>query len=190
MLYLSGSLGTAYTEIFPDKALHEFTYAKFRNKKELYLWDMCFPDSWPGVSTPFEFYRFFIFFALFLACSIDVLYEGGSYKPEYALPQLFTQFIKSYRYPLVPNGRLDGICYLPPTMGDGVSRDCFENKNYAFVVDGASFREGYDNHLAEKFTMTAPKRFKATEYPDIIKIISDYIDQRDLAEPFNDIDLK
>lgn len=191
MLYMSGSLATAYTEIFPDKGLHEFTYARFSNKTDLYLWDMCFPDP---DSSPFEFYRFFVFFPLFLACAIDVWHENGAYKPEYALPQLFTQFIKSFRYPLAPNGRLDGICYLPPVLENGASIDSLDVKNYAFVVDGASLPKGYDTHLAEKFLMTNPKRFGKKEFSNITNYLtnylSNYIDRRDQSEILKDIDLK
>lgn len=187
MLYMSGSLATAYTEIFPDKGLHEFTYARFCNKKDLYLWDMCFPDP---ESNPFEFYRFFVFFPLLLACSIDVKYEEGNYKPEYAFPQLFTQFIKSFKYSLAPDGRLDGICYLPPVLENGTSIDSLDVKNYAFVVDGASLPKGYDTHLAEKFLMTTPKRFKKNEFPNIMSYLSEYINLRDQSEILKNIDLK
>lgn len=187
MLYMSGSLATAYTEIFPDKGLHEFTYAQFSNKNDLYLWDMSFPDP---DSNPFEFYRFFIFFPLFLACAIDVQHEEGVFKPEYALPQLFTQFIKSFKYQLAPNGRLDGICYLPPVLEKEASIDSIDVKNFAFVVDGASLPNGYDTHLAKKFLMTNPKRFEKKEFPNMTNYLSNYINSRDQSEILKDIDLE
>ena len=117
-------------------------------------------------------------------------HENGIYKPEYALPQLFTQFIKSFKYPLAPNGRLDGICYLPPVLENGALVDSFDVKNYAFVVDGASLPKGYDTHLGEKFLMTSPKRFEKSEFPNIVNYLSNYIDHRDQNEILKDIDLK
>ncbi len=167
MLYLAGSLETSYSEFFKDDDRHEFTYAKFQNTELLRFVDMGFPRIINP--DPFEMYCFFTFFPLFVACSIDVEHDEGSFKPEYIVSQILTQFVKMHAEKEDPDSKIDGIAYLPPEILRGASVDSIYSKNFALVVQGASLAKGYDDFLAKKFLMTMPIRVDNSVIDDWIR---------------------
>lgn len=199
ILYVSGSLKMAYQATVKNN--NDFTYVKIKGKQTLNFVDMAFPIE--DDIQMFEYYCLFIFYPLIVACSMPVLCKKDVYKPEYALPQLLTQYVKKH-------SAFDGITYVPPQIDDCYKVTELRSHDFAIIVRGGVERSGYDANLASKLQMTRPLVFKECDslyqhkknnvpihlrdmgIPQEIKHWKcrfAYIEDRDKSESFLDIDL-
>lgn len=153
ILYVAGSLEMAYREVIKDGG--DFTYVKIKGKNDLKFVDVGFPLS--DKPYPYELFSLFVFFPLIVACAMPVRYENGvKYKPEYALPQLFTQCVKKY-------SDFDGICYIPSGLDGHHDVMDLRSRDFAIIVRGGVKKSGYDEKMASKYKMTNPLVFKEND---------------------------
>lgn len=152
VFYVAGSLELAYRETIKDNS--DFTYVKVKGKQELKFVDIGIPLT----TSPeqFEFYCLFAFFPLIAACAIPVKYPDDVYKPEYAFPQLLTQYVKKH-------SNFDGICYIPSKMDGRHGVKDLQSRDFAIIVRGGTRKTGYDEELASKYKMTNPLVFKEND---------------------------
>ena len=199
VFYVAGSLELAYRETIKDDS--DFMYVKVKGKKELKFVDVGIPltDS----PQTFELFCLFIFFPFIAACAIPVKYPNDVYKPEYAFPQLLTQYVKKH-------SDFDGICYIPSKLDGRHEARNLQSRDFAIIVRGGSKKTGYDKELASNYQMTRPLRFREkdlayqrrkTLIPYNLKDYGDprlianyqskfaFLRDRDFNELFYDIDL-
>lgn len=80
---------------------------------------------------------------LIAACSIRVQHHDRPFKPEYIVPQLLLQWIRTSKY--------DGICYFSTRIDDYDMHNISIYRNYAFPVKSCESL-GYCKQLQQKFS--------------------------------------
>ena len=156
-LYLSGSVYSCWKELgSPD--LCQLSISQFHVMNVICI-DLTYPliFLWPEENELWSYYSFFMFFPLIIANSIDVLHEGY-FKPEYIIPQLFTQVMKA-----IFGASIFGIKYMSTKIpvGGGIGNECYHNIIIPTIE--AKKESGYCNVLASHIAMTTPISFTAKE---------------------------
>lgn len=154
-LYLGGSLLTAWREMgSPDE---DITYCLFKFKDEyddnLFI-DIGYPTT-PNPTLP-DLYSFFMYFPLYIACSVAVNKPDQEYKPEYLFPQMMLEFVRYH----VKNGII-GISFISTKNTDD-SVYSFHRRNFVIPTFGADADKGYDLELANHLLMTPFVNTKGT----------------------------
>jgi hypothetical protein len=91
-------------------------------------------------------YSKILFFPLLAACSIKVLYENEPFKPEYILPQIVLQYVRSHAE------YIDGIRFFS-MHSDQKDHNKRQECNYVFPVR-TNCTKGICEELSKKFKMT------------------------------------
>lgn len=150
VIYLASNLETAWYELNqPD--IYNTTSAKFKFKDMAIFIDLGYPLR--ENPSDWELYCLFVFYPLFIACSVGVKYPEAPFKVEYMMPQLMLRVVRNY-------DMIRGISYMSnkTPLQDDVFSLCY--RNYVVITKNALCREGYDESLAEKMMMTKPFRFE------------------------------
>lgn len=150
VIYLASALETSWYELNQPDVL-EVTIAKFKFKDMAIFIDLGYPLT--QNPSGWEFYCLFVFYPLFIACSVRVKYPDAPFKVEYLMPQLMLRVVRNYDI-------ITGISYMSnktPLQDDVFS---LYYRNYVVITKNALCREGYDAALASKMQMSKPFRFE------------------------------
>lgn len=144
MLYLSGSLFTAWCEMNkPD--LEGISYAKFEFKNEELFLDL----SYPYLRTKnWEMYSLFVMYPLLMACMTRVNHSQAPFKPEYIFPQLMTKLVREH------SSIFAGIVYMSNKLPESYPITELSSRNFAVFTHNGIARKGYDIDLAKRLQMT------------------------------------
>lgn len=162
-LYLSGSVYSCWKELgSPD--LSKLSISQFLIK-DVECIDLTYPliYLWPKNDELWSYYSFFMFFPLVIASSINVLQEGA-FKPEYIIPQLFTQVMKA-KY----KGHIFGIKFMSTKIpkNGGIGNEYYHNIMIPTIVSAKE--SGYCSTLANHVSMTTPISFTEKELDELKK---------------------
>lgn len=101
-----------------------------------------------------ERYSMILFYPLIVACGLKVKEQGSPFRPEYVIPQLFYQFIRSH-------SPFDGIIFNSTKY---VRRDFADHNqcNYVVFLPDSDKEMGYSDTLASRIEVCGPISFKYT----------------------------
>ena len=156
-LYLSGSVYSCWKELgCPD--LSKLSISQF-HIMDVECIDLTYPliFLWPEKDKLWSYYSFFMFFPLIIASSINVL-QDGVFKPEYIIPQLFTQVMKT-----VYGNHIFGIKFMSTKIpkNGGIGNEYYHNIIIPTIETDKE--SGYCNILASHVAMTTPVSFTENE---------------------------
>ena len=142
-LYLAGSLETALKEARIED--QNYSMSRFEVDKDLRFADLTLP------SKKLEFwerYSLVLFYPLIFACGLKVKYESAPFKPEYIIPQILFQVIRS-------NSDFAGVSYTS-TRYDHPSFQSWNQRNIVMKVLDANMEKGYSERTKDLFVSTQP----------------------------------
>lgn len=160
-LYLSGSVYSCWKEL-GSSDLGKLSISQFHIMNVECI-DLTYPliSLWPPKDELWSYYSFFMFFPLVIASSINILHEGA-FKPEYIIPQLFTQVMK-----VVYGNHIFGIKFMSTKipMNGGIGDEYYHNIIIPTVE--AAKESGYCSTLASHIAMTTPISFTENELDEL-----------------------
>ena len=143
-LYLGRSLYVCWEEMGrPD--INYFQAVRLQAKKGIHLLNLSPPDFSSGKLT-YEIYYYIMAWPLIACCSVKVKSPTDTFKPEYIIPQMLLQWVRS-------NDELDGICYKSTHLTTELYKEKGELYNVVLPVK-ESLTNGHCNKLKEMFNMT------------------------------------
>lgn len=144
MLYLSGSLFTAWCEM--DKPeLERMSFAGFQFKEDAMFIDLGYPYERESI---WELYSLFVMYPLLMACMVRVKYPSAPYKPEYIVPQLMTRLLRNY------TSIFTGIAYMSNKLPESYPLKSITSRNFGVFTANNICMKGHDKFLANKMQMT------------------------------------
>lgn len=159
-LYLCGSTYVCWEE-FDRQDFRKMWVSGFKSNKELSVIKLQKVDDFITDLTerdlPFmhmNLMRYLITFPLTIACSIKTEHMDAHFKPEYIIPQLLLQYVKS-------KSTIDGIMY-PSTKIDYTNYIKVDVYNYIFPVKSTK-ETGHCNSLKSTFSLTNPTTLENEE---------------------------
>lgn len=143
-LYLGRSLYVCWEEMNrPD--INNFQAVRLQAKKSIQLLNLSPPEKREGKLT-FEMYYYIMAWPLIACCSVKVKNITDTFKPEYIIPQMLLQWVRS-------NDKIDGICYKSNHLTPDLYKEKGEFFNIVLPVK-ESLTNGHCNKLKEMFNMT------------------------------------
>lgn len=142
-LYLGRTIYICWEEL-NRPSIDKIQAVKLKNTKPLKLLDLTPPDK--DCKNIDELYRFFMTFPLIMSCSVKVRDTSDTFKPEYIVPQLLLQWIRS-------NQNLDGIQYKSTHLTSKVFNEKSELINVVLPVK-SNEDKGICKELASCFEST------------------------------------
>lgn len=128
--------------------------SKFASQTEFKVLDLRIPSKakWDA-----NMEKCVLFFPLVLASMVQVKNNKDTYKPEYLIPQLLTEWIISHnRDNNGPNDEILGIMYTSAQKNDDFNFPDYSYDNYAIPVLKPLSSKKYCNRLESIFQLTAP----------------------------------
>lgn len=127
--------------------------SKFVSKKEFKVLDMRIPSkqSWDEDTE-----KCITFFPLVIATMIQVGNRKDTYKPEYLIPQLLTEWIITHNWQEKPDNEIAGILFTSTKKNKDFDFPEVSFDNYAIPVLKPLTKGKYCARLSEMFHLTAP----------------------------------
>ncbi|MDP3558684.1 MAG: RES domain-containing protein [Bacteroidota bacterium] len=143
-LYLSETLYVCWEELNrPD--INKFEAVRLKAIKSLRLLDLSPPEEKTNKLTRDVFYHI-MKWPLIACCSVKVYNPSDAFKPEYIIPQLLLQWVRS-------NDELDGIKYKSNHIEPTLYKQAGELYNIVLPVKGTAY-DGHCSALKESFEVT------------------------------------
>lgn len=153
-LYLGRTIYVCWEELNrPD--INSFQAVRFKSKKTIKLLDLSPREESNEVLTHEQFY-YIMTWPLIACCSVKVKDYTDTFKPEYIVPQLLLQWIRS-------NDELDGIRYKSNHIEPSLYKQSGELYNVVLPVK-ESQSNGHCNKLKDIFDMTEVVSWQLHEF--------------------------
>lgn len=153
-LYLGRTLYVCWEEMNrPD--LNNFQAVRLEAKKQIQLLDLSPPEVLNNDLTS-ENYYYIMTWPLIACCSVKVKNHSDTFKPEYIIPQLLLQWIRS-------NDKLDGIRYKSNHIDSELYKQKGELYNIVLPVKEI-LSSGHCQKLKETFNMTEVISWQLQQY--------------------------
>lgn len=152
-LYLGRTLYICWEELNRPQ-IHEFQAVRLQNIQKLNFLDLTSPVT-EGTLTQ-EIYRYFMTWPLIACCSVKVKNHSDTFKPEYIIPQLLLQWVRS-------NHSIDGIRYKSTHVDQDLYKKEGELTNLVLPVK-ESRTEGHCSILKSSFEMTEVISWQLYQY--------------------------
>jgi len=157
-LYLGGSIYICWEEMNRPEFSRMYI-SRFKIKKNLNVLDFGYRPKWINQNNKnicFGNYNisdnyvksFIMLWPLIASCSIKVRYPKEKFKPEYIIPQLLLQWVRSEK-------DIDGIKYFSTKYREGNYELTEFLSNYAFPAKTLK-SSGYCDYLSDKFEISNP----------------------------------
>lgn len=127
--------------------------SKFEAQKEFKMLDLRVPSKadWDA-----DMVRYMLFFPLVIASMVQVKNNKDTYKPEYLIPQLLTEWVISKNREDKGGGELLGIMYTSSQKNDDFAFPDDSFDNYAIPVLKPLGSKKYCKRLIDYFMLTSP----------------------------------
>lgn len=152
-LYLGRTMYVCWEELNRPE-INKFQAVRFKNIKTISLLDLSPPSVTGGLTQ--ELYRYFMTWPLIACCSVKVKDYSDIFKPEYIIPQLLLQWVRS-------NDRIDGICYKSNHLEPYLFKQDGELYNIVLPVKG-QYYFGHCEELKKIFEITDVVSWQLYQY--------------------------
>ncbi len=127
--------------------------SRFKVQKDFKMLDLRVPSKadWDA-----DMVRYMSFFPLVIASMVQVKNNKDTYKPEYLIPQLLTEWVISKNSEEKGNGEILGIMYTSSQKNDDFDYPSDSFDNYAIPVLKPLESKNYCKRLIDYFWLTAP----------------------------------